>query len=261
MSHTSGPRIMVLGHSFVWRFEQFLTKSPTPCIHHWNLPDQVSFKFQGVGGRTVPLLKRLDLHIISKFKPHLLLLEIGSNDLCHSHIKPDALADDIFRLVTLLHFKYHVPFIIVNQVLYRRRFPPHLRSYNSRVRCLNRALFRRLRHFKFTMFWHHYLLTRATVPILTADGIHLNRTGNHLLYHSYQDAIARTTSRPCLNVPRFAFHRPQCPLRNRTSWPRRIPSQARSRTSFSCSSFSAPRFSSPTKSAPQANESPSTPPP
>ena len=38
----------------------------------------------GVGGRTVEKIKQFDLANVSRFAPDIVMLEIGSNDLCNS---------------------------------------------------------------------------------------------------------------------------------------------------------------------------------
>ncbi len=91
----------------------------------------------------------------------------------------------------LIHYAFNVPHIIVNQVC--KRNPSNLShpSYNTRVYQLNYILLQLIKQKSFC-----YLLvspqgvTRSASPTLLPDGVHFNAEGNHLLYHSYHDAIA-----------------------------------------------------------------------
>ena len=205
MSHHTQTRIMVLGHSFVWRLEKFLNETALPCLpSHLINSTNTTLRFNGIGGQTVPQLRRVAVSEIRRCQPHLLIIEIGSNDLCNPHVTPDQLAQDIFNFIQTCYYHHKVPFTIVNQVLKRNHLPPALPSYNERVFRLNTLLHNKFQNIEFAVFWYHHSLTRAKTPILALDGIHLNHIGNHLLAHSYQNAISRVMT--TLGCPHFDAH-------------------------------------------------------
>lgn len=227
-AHTS-PRILVLGHSFVWRMNKFITETTFPCVdRHFHLTDAVPISFHGIGGRTVDSLRASDLHAVSAFNPTVIILEIGSNDLCDPNSAAPEIAANILRLIQILHFQYRVPYIIFSQVLRRRR-PPHMTpAYNNRVPHLNNAVRHLLRQVPFASIWFHTDLLRAKVNVFLQDGVHFNQIGNHLLYHSYQKAIlrhlhrlARLSARP--NPRLFVFRRPSWRPRQRPPHSTRSP--------------------------------------
>ena len=216
MSTYTPPRILVIGHSFVWRLNKFITESTRPCIdRHFCLTDAASISFHGIGGRTVDRLRDSDLHAVFSFKPTLLILEIGSNDLCDPNLAVPDLAANILRLIKTFHITYQVPYIIVSQVLRRRRPPIMTPSYNNRVPHLNNVLHNLLKQVPFATLWFHLDLIRATTNVFLPDGVHLNDNGNHLLYHSYLKAILRTLHHAdrCARRPN-----PRLSVSRRPSW-------------------------------------------
>ena len=219
MSTQQQLRILVLGHSFVWRLEEFILNCPLPCISYsfnCTIPNEVNF--YGTGGRTVEKLRQYDLTVVEQFGPNIIILEIGSNDLCNPRLDPNSLATNMFQLVQMLHFTYQVSHIIISQALPRRTPPRMTPSYNTRVTQFTRVLQHLVRVTSFATLWFHpqFLQTRETVFL--RDGVHLNFAGNHMLYHSYQKALMyclsrrfhfRSNSRPLF------IRRPRCYFRPR----------------------------------------------
>ena len=205
-------RILVLGHSFVWRLEKFIKEAQFNCLdQHFAVADNVLVRFHGIGGRTVDSLRNFDLPVITSFQPTLVILEIGSNDLCNPRSAVPIIAANILQLLQLLHYAFNVRHIIVNQVCKRNSNNRSHLSYNTRVFQLNYLLLQIIKQLPFATFWFHRRVTRSVLPMLLPDGVHLNSEGNHLLYHSYHDAIAyyilNLAHRPS-NCHRFVSFRP-----------------------------------------------------
>jgi len=73
----------------------------------------------------------LDLQVVSRMASDIIVLEIGSNDLCDSLVDPMRLASDMCDFIKRLHDEYRVQHIIVSQVIRRVR-PFHMfHSYNA----------------------------------------------------------------------------------------------------------------------------------
>lgn len=217
METPPSPRIMVLGHSFVWRIAKFLAETPLPCVSvNFHLTMEPTVQFHGIGGRTVTKLRQFDLSAVTAFNPNVLILEIGSNDLCNAKTNVADLTVNIFQLVQLFHFRFSVDHIIVSQILPRRHPPRLFPSYNARVFKLNRSLSHLCRSVPFATFWFHRSIFKSKQSVFLLDGVHLNSKGNHLLYHSYQKALLRYFGqifRTRVNRSVSLFCRPPCHLR------------------------------------------------
>ena len=214
MSSRSQLRILVLGHSFVWRLAKFTMEANLPCIaHNFHCAEPAVIQFYGIGGRTVTKLRQLDLSLVAQFNPAIIILEIGSNDLCDPSLNANDLATNIFYLVQTLHFSYKVHHILVSQVLPRRSPPRMIPSYNTRVTQLMRLLNHFLRVTPFATLWFHPKILRTQSRVFLRDGVHLNFLGNHFPYHSYQKALLYCLSRNRDVFPNsrsFFIRRPRC---------------------------------------------------
>ena len=222
-------RIMILGHSFVWRLARFIAETDLPCVNQkFQLTTASAVSFHGIGGRTVLKLWQFDLTAIARFNPNIIILEIGSNDLCNPHLSVDNIATNILQVVQTIHFHYHVAHVIISQILPRRSPPQMSPPYNTRVEQLNQQLRHLFTPVPFATFWFHYSIRRSKSPVFLRDGIHLNHTGNHFLFHSYQKTLLRCLSRASRlssNRRVFVFHRATCQLHRRRNHNVRSPNQ------------------------------------
>lgn len=219
MQSLQQPSVLVLGHSFVWRLDKFITDSSLSCVTpNFQLPLSPKVQFSGIGGRTVTKLQKFDLPVVNRFQPTVLILEIGSNDLCIPNCNSNDLATTIFHLIQRLHFDYHVDHIIVSQIMPRCSPPAVTPPYNTRVRQVNDNLYYLLKRAPFASLWYHFALLRLGNKVFLPDGVHLNQMGNHFLYHSYQKALFRYFSRRWrshLKSKRLLRYRPTCSHRRR----------------------------------------------
>ena len=76
------PRVLILGHSFIRRLNSFITDS-THLDHRFMIHEAAEFKWHGVGGRTVEKTIRCDLNVVELFAPHIVILQLETNDLSH----------------------------------------------------------------------------------------------------------------------------------------------------------------------------------
>ena len=106
------PKVMILGHSFVRRLSGDLENHfDDRAKSNFDLED-VKVRLFGVGRRTVKKLKQLDVANVSRFAPDVVILEIGTNDLCDA--PPETVGSQIDKLVKLLlnHFSVRVVFLL-----------------------------------------------------------------------------------------------------------------------------------------------------
>ena len=150
------PHVLIMGHSFVRRFELFLSKGVDARVRRdLNLSRSADINFLGVGGRTVDKLSKFDLHLVRRLQPQIVILEIGSNDLSPPDARPEVVGSKIETLVQRLHAECRVETIVVCQTINRAaglRDPP---SFTDRVALLNQYLSVVLETLPFAVFWRH----------------------------------------------------------------------------------------------------------
>ena len=124
--------ILILGHSFVRRLQTFLTEHhDRRATHNMNLPHE-NISFLGIGGRTVSKMLSFDLDKIKAFQPKVIILELGTNDLCVVVQRPESVGSDIEHLVQVLHDHCGEEFIMVCLVIYRSAIPPHVPDFSTK---------------------------------------------------------------------------------------------------------------------------------
>ena len=87
-------RVLILGHSFVHRLHSFIDSSSSPVLTlSLGLEERINVKWRGIGGRTIAKVFQYDLHIVESFKPQVVVLELGTNDL--SHLTPTTVGSSL----------------------------------------------------------------------------------------------------------------------------------------------------------------------
>lgn len=101
----SEPPVLILGHTFICRLNSFI-KNSTHLDHHFLLHKDTHNKWRGEGGQTVEKTIRYDLHVVQSFAPHIVILQLGTNDLFHldSLVTASAIED----LVGILYNEHSV---------------------------------------------------------------------------------------------------------------------------------------------------------
>ena len=74
------PLIFILWHSFIRRFDNFVASNPN-LNHQFLLNNVATFKWHGVGGRTVAKTMQYDLSVVASFTRDIVILHLGTNDL------------------------------------------------------------------------------------------------------------------------------------------------------------------------------------
>ena len=94
------PKVLILGHSFVRRFAAFIAQGMDKRVkNNLDLSESAQIAFQGVGGRTVDKINVFDLQRVRKVQPDIVILEIGSNDLCPRDAKPEIVGSTSAQIV------------------------------------------------------------------------------------------------------------------------------------------------------------------
>ena len=185
--------IVVAGHSFIRRLNDFACEK-YGFFHNFKMEHYVAnVQCIGISGLTVEKLVNSHLHKIMESSPHIVYLEIGTNDLCSPDKSPKQVGDSIIELCGMLS-NLGVKKIIVGEVTFRepRGIPAKTPDFNYKVLRLNRYLQVRLddeanpQYF----FWRHKYLWRSALQVY-ADGVHYNKHGNIRLFRSIRGALLK----------------------------------------------------------------------
>ena len=110
--------ILILGHSFVHRHRDDLAARFDTCAApNFHLPELGQVSLFGTSGRTVEKLNKCDLSSLHKYRPDIVILEIGTNDL--STLRPEVVGSQIDDLVHVLREQNKVRVVAVCQVINR----------------------------------------------------------------------------------------------------------------------------------------------
>lgn len=183
------PCALLVGHSFVRRMTEFIERNQEDgsYTHTFDLESTCTVKTIGTGGRTVDKLIKYDLQDIRDTVSNVVILDIGSNDLCDEQSDPDTVALSIIALVEILIKDLKLRCLVLCQVLPRKKQP--FTEYNERVWQLNGLLKEAVKGIQGAKFWIRRGLCNPSQNIFTRDGIHLNTAGHQALYRSYRGSI------------------------------------------------------------------------
>ena len=107
---------LIIGHSCVHRMQLYLKKKPL------DLRRQFPYVFvEGLGGATVNSLWQ-EMSFITTIEPKVVVIDIGTNDLCSHHISPLDLALNIVELAGyILMNTPQIKAVVVMQIMRRGR--------------------------------------------------------------------------------------------------------------------------------------------
>ena len=183
-------RVVVVGHSFIRRLKEHLAADKGPSFNFGLDPAIVDVTLLARGGLTVHDLQYSMIQRVKGLRPHLVYIEVGSNDATSPHLQPDEIASDMCLVARNL-VQAGIQRVIFGQVLWRgdNGNPAACQHYNWKVVILNRRMAQMLPRMPSTTFWKHRGLWNSAYPILTHDGVHLSEVGNHRLFRSIRGAI------------------------------------------------------------------------
>ena len=190
-------RILILGHSFIWRLEEYMLKS---FGFHHNMGfsyGTAEIFFRGTGGRTCDRLISDDLPVVDELRPDIVYLEVGTNDLTDMSLRPETIGSLIEDFVTECA-TLNVGITIVGQTIFRNDpqdeeiYPKLHPEFNDRVIQLNnynKVVLDPEVH-EWGMYWRHIGLWHSSLPIIKPrDGVHLTGYGNFKLFKSIRGAL------------------------------------------------------------------------
>ena len=155
MACKSLPSTLLVGHSFVRRMVEFIERNQDSGFYSRTFGVDHSCKVEtiGIGVRTVDKLIRFDLQTIRGIVPTVVIMDIGSNDLCDKEADPDTVALSILALVEILLKDLQLRCLVLCQVLPRENQP--FSGYNEWVWHLNGLLKEAVKSIHGVKFWLH----------------------------------------------------------------------------------------------------------
>ena len=187
MAPTS-PVVLILGHSFVRN--DLETGFDQRADVNFNLEGTATVFMHGVGGRTVPKLRKFDLHVVKRLSPDIIILEIGTNDLTRNG--PEIVGSEIDDFVRFILDNLPVHVVGVCHVI-----PCVFSCVNSQISFLTRATALKqytsdvLGDLTSVFCWLHSPFSSPDKEFYLDDGVHLHSVGQYQLYRSYRGAILR----------------------------------------------------------------------
>ena len=133
-----------------------------------------------MGGLTIAKVRQFDLGEVIRFRPDIVFLQIGTNELAQRGMSPLTVGSATEDFVRLLHDESGVRLICVGQTIRRDL----VGNFNDNVRLLALWLKTVLEPLPFTIYWTQRGFWRASSSYLSYDGVHLYREGQHKLFKS-----------------------------------------------------------------------------
>lgn len=184
------PRVLIMGHSFVSRFEDFCARTGR---YDMGL-SQCQIAYEGIGGATVESIVHrailADGSVVRRFRPHLVVIQCGGNDLCDPKLSPETVGFRLTNMVDLLLAHFAVERVVVCEVFSRlqpRYFSPS--QYFSRRTIVNSYLSTVLETTDLTKFWLHKDRQLNQASAFCRDGVHLSDHGLERYFRSIRGAI------------------------------------------------------------------------
>ena len=173
------PRVLVLGDSFIRRLHVL----PNILALIFHLMHSAVIKWHGIGGRMVKKPVQHDLQVIKSFKPDIVIIQLGSNNLTSGTAL--CVGSSINDFVGLLQDVYHVQVTSMCQTTMRQ----DQSAFNRKAKLLTKYLRVVLEPVPYTHFWGHRGFWRPSNNIYVCDGVHLNLGGQGKFYRSLRGAI------------------------------------------------------------------------
>jgi len=164
---------MFLGDSFVKRFFNYRKAQGKPF-----LVGDKAVEMWGWSGADVRTVRRNTVRTVRRWTDAVVVIQVGSNDLCNAARSPERVVDDLHSFASFLVERCGVNRVVVCQIL-RRNSSVHLRGqnlgdYNAAVDRANALL--KARCSGKIRYWEHHHNVRGESK-LARDGIHLSDHG------------------------------------------------------------------------------------
>ena len=180
---TDPTRVLIVGHSFIANLKSYIRRHLSSEINY-SLglhPKDVMIQYSDRRGWSLKTYRRQQLEIVKDFEPHIVVFQLGSNDLCNADNTVLTFTNEYHSIITDLTNTYKVQRVVVLQILHRLEPSRRGRHYvdpdwfNPRADDANITLRNLLKDndkailWNHKGFWDHDFLASA----LNADGVHI----------------------------------------------------------------------------------------
>ena len=190
-------RILILGHSYVRRLHEFAQSSNQDKVTpSFGLPpDRFLVFFAGYGGAKIERIHRELEKDVTQFRPHVVILQVGSNDISNQCNDPQILADAIVKLAERVHVQYRVHKVVVSELFFRNKWRGgNFNGVTQEINCRLRETLPTHSKSAGLSLWRHFgfwdPLVRKTLQ--HPDLVHFNDEGNLKYFKSFRRAILKS---------------------------------------------------------------------
>ena len=175
-------RVVFAGDSYVSKFKAALDTRGNNFPNDLDMA-HVEVTYKGKAGGRISTLRSLDMmRQIAEPRPHVILLQVGGNDVSTTERNGVLIANRLMTLAQELQNYADPEYIYICGLTYRER-SHHIPTraarihYNQQVDEVNKNLARLARGQHRVKFWKHKGLKNPTSPVIHHDGTHLNILG------------------------------------------------------------------------------------
>ncbi len=196
-------RVAVIGHLFVRRLDSDMQTDRSGKLKSDFGLAQCRVQLRGVGGYRVMDRNRFDREFapfLRQFRPHIVLIQAGGNDLDATSCT-DAqlllLASTLDDIVLQLKSEFGVQSVYVCEPFTRER-PMHVnrQTFENRRQVAVNYMATMFSQQQGTRFWRHRRIFGAQTNIYKRDGVHLIHFGQDRFYRSLRHAVMQAVPVP-----------------------------------------------------------------
>ena len=187
------PVVLVLGHSYISRLNQFISRDPTRDNLALEKSSVLTFMFD-VGHDKQPgcvFSASSQLDLVWELSPDAVVLDLGSNDLCSCGSTPETTVMAIVDLALRITRIPSVRHVLVCEIIPRLFVPKWKPNYNAHVHETNRLLAKSLESLPSVHFWRHRSFSQIPRKLFSQDGFHLNDAGMLRYYRTIRGAVMK----------------------------------------------------------------------
>lgn len=184
VNRTMSPvRVLIVGHSFISNLKNYIRRNLSSQINY-SLglhPKDVMIQYSDRRGGSLSTFQQHQIESVQDFEPHIVVLQLGSNDLCNGQTSVESFTNNYQSIIKDLLDTYKVKRVVVLQILHRLepsrpvRYYVDPNWYNPRVDEANVTLRQLLKDNDHAILWNHkgFWDTDYLASALENDGVHI----------------------------------------------------------------------------------------
>ncbi|MES9971265.1 MAG: SGNH/GDSL hydrolase family protein [Candidatus Thiodiazotropha sp.] len=176
-------RVLIVGHSFIANLKNYIRRNLSSEINYalGLHPKDVMIQYSDRRGGSLSTFRQHQLESVHDFEPHIVVLQLGSNDLCNRQTTVENFTNDYHSVIKDLLNIYKVQRVVVLQILHRLEPARPVRYYvdpnwfNPRVDEANITLRQLFKDNDRAILWNHkgFWDRDYLASALQDDGVHI----------------------------------------------------------------------------------------